>query len=352
MSSFRLRTIFYVFALMASAMATFGIAGILGAGVVLAFWAWVFTPSKPLTWLEWLVLLLVLGLVGALLLPAFQGVREYHGSPYVCLNNLKHVALATIAYEVAHGQFPAVHTVDANNQPLHSWRVLLLPRLEMQAVFALVKFDEPWDSPGNRRWSSVANDRYQCPSEGSTAAITSYFAIVGPQTAWPPTGDRKISDLTDGPEQTILFIEARGRNTQWAEPKDLTFAEAVDLLTRPLGPDEAHHKDNSFFYKPIIGRSVAFADGRVALLHCPIDRQLAEALLTVAGGDKIDVDTIKRITEPQLDYARCYGVVLFIVLSLLPAAWVRPRKRGSAVAERDAAGASDQEVGVAADAKE
>jgi hypothetical protein len=90
----------------------------------------------------------------------------------------------------------------------------------------------------------------------------------------------------------------------------------------------------------------------VALIHCPIDRQLAEALLTVAGGDKIDVKTIKRITRPQLDYAKCYGIVLFIILSLLPAVWVRPRKRGSAVAERDAAGASDQELGMAAGDKE
>lgn len=134
-----------------------------------------------------------------------------------------------------------------------------------------------------------------------------------------------MSDLTDGPEQTILLIEARGRNAQWAEPKDLTFAEAVDLLSKPMEPDEAHYRDNGFFYKPAIGRSVAFADGRVALIQCPIDRHLAEALFTVAGGEKIDANSIRSLTEPQLDYSKCYGVVLFIILSLLPALWVRPR---------------------------
>ena len=102
--------------------------------------------------------------------------------------------------------------------------------------------------------------------------------------------------------------------------------EAVDLLSKPIQPDEAHYKNNGFFYKPTIGRSVAFADGRVVLIHGPIDRQLAEALLTVAGGEKIGASTIKKITEPQLDYSKCYGVVLFIILSLLPAAWMRPRK--------------------------
>ncbi|HEY3392460.1 MAG TPA: DUF1559 domain-containing protein [Lacipirellulaceae bacterium] len=332
MLSFRLWTIFYVFALSAAAMATFGALGIFVAAIVLGFWAWIYNGPEPTSCLQWAILFFLIVTALVLLLPAVQVARESSRSG-TCINNLKNIALATIAHEAAHGHFPAAHTVDAKNQPLHSWRVLLLPRLERQDIFETVKFDEPWDSLSNRKWSTVALDHYQCPSEGSTAAITSYFAIVGPQTAWPPTGDRKMSGLTDGPEQTILLIEARGRNTQWAEPKDLTYAEAVDLLSKPIEPEEAHHRDNGFFYKPSLGRSVAFADGHVALIQCPIDRKLAEALLTVAGGEKINLSTIRSITEPQLDYSKCYGVVLFIILSLLPAMWVRPRTRDSAVAE-------------------
>jgi hypothetical protein len=325
MSSFRLWTIFYVFALLASAMATFGIAGVLAAAVVLAFWAWVFTRPQPATW-EWVLLLLVCGLLVALLLPPLDETREYARSR-ACLNNLKGVALATIAYEVEQGQFPPVHTVNSSNEPLLSWRVSLLPRLEQQGIFSSVTFDEAWNGPKNRAWSSLPIDVYCCPSDASALPITNYFAVVGAQTAWPASGVRKMSDITDGPAQTILLIEDHGRDVHWAEPKDLSFREAVDMLSKPSKPSGTHRLDKGFFYKPTIGRSVVFADGRYALLNCPISRQLAEALLTVDGGEKISSRDLYLATRPQLDYGRCYGVGLFVVLSLLPAAWLGKRNR-------------------------
>ena len=52
MLSFRLWTIFYVFALSAAAMATFGPwGGIFAAIILLGFWAWVFSERDQL-WSE------------------------------------------------------------------------------------------------------------------------------------------------------------------------------------------------------------------------------------------------------------------------------------------------------------
>jgi len=305
-------------------MAVFGIAGVLVASVILALWAWIFTWPKPVTGLEWLILLLVCVFVIALLLPGFQEVRENSRST-ACVNNLKQIALAIIAHEATYGQFPPVHTVNGSNEPLLSWRVSLLPRLERQNVFSIVAFDEAWNGPNNLVWSTVPIDVYCCPSDASAAPTTTYFAVVGAQTAWPLTGVRRISDFTDGPEQTILLIEDHGRGVNWAEPKDLSFAEAVDLLSKPGKQSEIHRVHNGYFYEPTVGRSVVFADGSAGIIHCPVDRGLAEALLTVSGGDKIDARALAKITEPQLDYAKCYGFALFIVLSLLPSAWVGRR---------------------------
>jgi hypothetical protein len=42
-------------------------------------------------------------------------------------------------------------------------------------------------------------------------------------------------------------------------------------------------------------------------------------LLTIDGGEFVDLDDFRQVTEPQIDYARCYALTLFVLLSLLPA---------------------------------
>jgi len=90
--SFRLWTIFYVFALFASAMATFGPWGILAAVGVLTFWAWILYGKKRRpTLVEVLVAVVILGMLVALFLPAVQTARETSRTG-ICRNNLKLLA--------------------------------------------------------------------------------------------------------------------------------------------------------------------------------------------------------------------------------------------------------------------
>jgi prepilin-type processing-associated H-X9-DG protein len=88
---------------------------------------------------------------------------------------------------------------------------------------------------------------------------------------------------------------------------------------------DGHEVSNGFFYKPSVGRNVAFADGSVAFMIAPLHRKLAEALLTVDGREQIDSSEFDKATEPQLDYAKCYGFGMFVILSLAPAAWIGRR---------------------------
>ncbi len=321
--SFRLWTIFYVFALLAAAMATFGPGGIVAALFVLGIWTVVLQSRNPVRILAGLtVTLCFVILVLALLLPAISIAREA-ARRNQCMNNVKQLTLAILFYRDANGALPSASITDANDKPLLSWRVSILPFIEEQALYNRIDTSKGWDDPSNRQSLSTTLSFLQCPSERSNAPVTNYFAIVGPRTAWNESRGRAIGEFSDGAKNTILLIEANGRGVRWAVPRDLTTDEAVDLLSRPFASHDGHEVSNGFFYKPSVGRNVAFADGSVAFMIAPLNRKLAVALLTVDGGERINSSEFDEATKPQLDYAKCYGFGMFMALSLLPIFWVR-----------------------------
>ena len=68
--------------------------------------------------------------------------------------HLEQVAEAYRQYVFIYGKVPTDVT-DANGKALLSWRVHLLPFMEQNNVYRLVKFDSPWDSPENLEVSKV-----------------------------------------------------------------------------------------------------------------------------------------------------------------------------------------------------
>jgi hypothetical protein len=315
--SFRLRTIFFLFALVASALASFGVWGIAAVVGALVFWTLMRLPSSDGGVFVWLAAVLNAGFLIALLLPSV-GSRPPSTSAR-CSNNLHQLVQALHRYQSMHGALPPSYLSDDAGQPAHSWRTLLLPILDRDDVFQAVDLQKPWDHPINDRILSRPIDVYQCPIDGNTISFASYFAVVGPQTAWPNGSGRPLSEITDPTGHTIVLIEARDRNVMWAEPRDLSFDEAVELLTRPVRRGEGHALDNGFFYKPGYTRCVAFADGSVAFMHAPIRREWAIALLTAGGGESVSREALDGSLRPQLDYAKCYIVGVFVTLTLLPA---------------------------------
>jgi hypothetical protein len=158
----------------------------------------------------------------------------------------------------------------------------------------------------------------KCPAHYVSGSTTDYVAVVGPEAAWPLATDRNAAEFREKLSNKIVVVEACGKQCRWAEPRDLTLDEAVALLASPLSPDDGHRVDNGFLYKPSAGRYVVFADGRVALLTQPIDRHLAKALLTVGESDQISAAELAAITRPELDWAKCYALASFAVVSLMP----------------------------------
>ena len=58
------------------------------------------------------------------------------------------IELALRAYHLQHQAFPPPRLETCQGHA-HSWRVLLLPYLELEEVYARYRFDEPWNSPHN-----------------------------------------------------------------------------------------------------------------------------------------------------------------------------------------------------------
>jgi hypothetical protein len=197
-----------------------------------------------------------------------------------CLTNLKMLATALLNYESDHGRLPPAHTVDANGKPLHSWRTLILPYLDDQKLFEQIKLNEPWNSPHNARVTSTGNEVFHCPSDDSSDSDTSYVAVIGPGTAWESKDGTKLSDITDGPKNTILLVETRNSGIKWVEPRDL------DLEHLPPGMTKDNLLKSLSNHPGLV--NVVFTDGATMCLPDDLPWSDFEAVLTIAGGEKID----------------------------------------------------------------
>jgi hypothetical protein len=153
----------------------------------------------------------------------------------MCINNLKQIELAILSYESVNRSMPPAYVADANGKPMHSWRVLILPYLGYNALYAKYNLNEPWDGPNNSKLVSQIPEVYQCPSHpkpaGASATHCQYFAVVDPTSGWPGATGRPIRQFADGTSQTIMVVEASGMGINWMEPRDLSMKEAVQLMT-------------------------------------------------------------------------------------------------------------------------
>src|SRR5262245_16452317 len=66
-----------------------------------------------------------------------------------CKNNLKQILLALTNYELEYQALPPAHTTDANGNPLHSWRTLILPYLDQRQLYESIDLSKPWNDPIN-----------------------------------------------------------------------------------------------------------------------------------------------------------------------------------------------------------
>jgi len=146
-----------------------------------------------------------------------------------CMCNLKMLGLALQNYHYDHGHFPPAYICDENGKPMHSWRVLILPYMELQAIYDQYDFSEPWNGPNNSLLATMPPPpEFQCPSGNLHGTpLTNYVAVVGPQTMWPEDRCIRLTGESGAGLDTIHLVEITNSDIHWMEPRDLTFEQAA-----------------------------------------------------------------------------------------------------------------------------
>jgi prepilin-type processing-associated H-X9-DG protein len=226
---------------------------------------------------EVLITITILVLLAAFFLPSIRrGPEVAHRAQ--CKNNLKLIGLALHNYVEDQGALPPAYTVDANGQPLHSWRTLILPYLDQKPLYDRIDLSKPWNDPANAEAYSTTIHYYVCPSATLPEGHTTCLAMVGPENSFHSTETRVFRDFTDGTSNTVWVIDASPPEAvHWMDPRSsanrffLTFNDESELS----------HSG---------GIHAAFADGSIRFLTNGLPTATRRALATIAGGEDISGD--------------------------------------------------------------
>jgi hypothetical protein len=212
-----------------------------------------------------------------LLLPAVQAAREA-ARRMSCSNNMKQIGLALHNYHSAYGSLPPAYTVDGQGRPLHSWRSLILPFMEQQALHGQIDFSKPWDDPVNSAVADSVVPTYGCPSTLVEPTYTTYVAVVDP--AGMMTGSTAVSfgEVTDGLANTLLITETDSASAvHWMSPQDVDVQAFMNAGTRR---DSGGH---------IGGSNNLLGDGAVMFFADSMDPGTRELLVSKDDGRPINV---------------------------------------------------------------
>jgi len=218
---------------------------------------------------ELLLVFAIIAMVIALLLPSVRRVPPWVIQRDQCAGNLRQIVIALHNYEDQYGSFPPAYTVDDTGRPLHSWRTLILPNLDQQALYDSIDLSKPWDDPANTAALDAMPDVYRCPAADMPANCTTYLGIVSPTAFFHPTEGRQFSEITRDFSATLMMIEVSSdRAVPWMAPQDTDgrFVPTIELNARC-----SHTVTNG-----------AFVNGRVDSLSRDTPIEERRAMLTIA----------------------------------------------------------------------
>lgn len=223
-----------------------------------------------------------------LMLPSFRDAREVAPRTQ-CRNNLRSITVGVHNWHDEHQRLPAPVTSADDELPV-SWRITLLPYLGRADLGTGFDKSELWSDPANLLVAKrQPQEVYVCPSnrvpqDAQGRWYTAYALPTGVETPFPAEGPLTLEDISDGTSETLLFVEACGRNIVWTEPRDVDATREEIEINAPGKLAGASEGLLSSWHRGG-GATCALADGSVRFLSQHTSPDVLRALSTSDGGD-------------------------------------------------------------------
>jgi len=198
-------------------------------------------------------------------------------------DNLRKIALAVHGYVDEPGEFPKDIT-DKAGRPILSWRVAILPYMDLEFLHSQFKLDEPWDGPNNRKLLALMPGVLRAPVQAPRATDTFIQAVSGPGAIFDPGAKVGFTSITDGMSNTLMLVET-GPAGPWTKPVNVPF--------NPNG------KPPEFTGPYADAVHFATADGATHRMTLKPDEELLRGLITRNGGEVFVFDTMKASPESR-----------------------------------------------------
>lgn len=260
-------------------------------------------PSQASYATSILMALLAVGVLIGLLLPAVPSAREA-SRRMACSNLIRQVGLAVLENFRSQGRadhVPSENSPTLDGGPEISWRVHLLPYLELAPLRDRYTDAATWDSPQNLPIAATKIHAYTCPSEPNLVSptggrFTSYAKLAttthssanamiearsDSTNRLPETNTPEPTTAIEPRHQCILLLESCSANIVWSEPRDID----LDTMEWSIQSFDARRGTKPWQSKSIgsswhgSGTHAIFSDGSIRYLPASIDKRILEALV-------------------------------------------------------------------------
>lgn len=170
---------------------------------------------------EWSMLLFTIAglfVLAVNTLAPLSGTPQYQWS-YMKLSMVK---AALTSRNPSTDAWPAPYSVDAHGQPLHSWRVHILPEIGHKELYDDLDLTKPWNHPDNLKHAHRIPHEYLIPfgpaNPNGTSVETCVVAVIGDRTSWTPEQGLILPAVPN--DEILAIVESQAHKVHWMSPHD------------------------------------------------------------------------------------------------------------------------------------